>query len=123
MRINPGECLPFGYGIIYYDAPRNQSVACWVPFNWVLRGLRELWYCLSIPGRSRREKAEAELKSLIRCIHKQWYSNWLDDPKTAIKLHNHISELFNYAGIEETLCRNNPEKISPTDFENMMENK
>lgn len=65
-RINPGECLPFGYGIIYYDAPRDQRVACWFPFNLILRGMRELWYFLAIPRRSRLEKAEREIKRKYR---------------------------------------------------------
>ena len=63
---------------------------------------------------------EKELYSLIKCIHKQWYSDWLDDPKMAIKLHRHMGELFNYAGIKETLCENNPDKVTPTDFEKMV---
>lgn len=57
--------------------------------------------------------SEEEVKGLIKCIHKIWYSDWLDNLESRIKLHQHLGELFNYAGITETLCENNPEETTP----------
>lgn len=62
---------------------------------------------------------EFELKQVIRCIHRIWYADnpaWTESPKMALELLEHMSELFNYAGITETLVENNPDKMSPEDF-------
>lgn len=57
-----------------------------------------------------------ELKALIRCIHTEWYGDWMKTPERALKMHQHMSELFNHADIDETLVENNPDKVSPAQF-------
>jgi hypothetical protein len=62
-----------------------------------------------------------KLKSTIRCIHGFWYrGKFLEDPVEAIKLHSHMEDLFNFAGITETLCENNPDLMSPDEFAKQM---
>ncbi len=63
--------------------------------------------------------SEEELKSLIKCLHEIWYQNWPENPSLALKLHRHMDELWNYAGITSTLVENNPDKISPQLFKMM----
>ena len=57
--------------------------------------------------------SEAEVKELIKCVHRIWYQDWLDNKILAYELHQHLSALFNYAGITETLCENNPGRKTP----------
>ena len=60
-----------------------------------------------------------ELKATIRCVHRLWYADWQEDPQVALDLHRHLSVLFNYAGIEETLAENNPNEVSTEEFARM----
>lgn len=63
---------------------------------------------------------EAELKAIIRCIHKLWYSEWIGDHEAMIKMHEHMSALWNFVGIESTLCENNPDELTPEEVKCMM---
>ena len=61
----------------------------------------------------------SEVKALIKCLHGIYYQeepNILNSPTLYIKYHQHLSKLFDYAGITETLCKNNPEGIHPNDL-------
>lgn len=61
---------------------------------------------------------EAELKALIVCIHRLFYTeDMLDNPETFLEFHRHLEYLFNYAGITSTLTENNPDQISPEQLE------
>ncbi len=62
---------------------------------------------------------ENEIKALIKCVHKLWYSEWTEDPSLALRLHRHMEALFNYAGIEDTLVENNPDAVTPEMFKIM----
>ena len=59
---------------------------------------------------------DAEVKEVIKCIHRIWYQDWLENKILAYELHQHLGELFNYADITETLCENNPGRVTPTEF-------
>lgn len=60
---------------------------------------------------------EEEVKATIKCIHKMWYDGtWMSSPEGTINMHRHLAHLFNYAGITETLCENNPDEMSPDEF-------
>jgi hypothetical protein len=49
---------------------------------------------------------EEEIKAVIRCIHEIWYNDdWLSDPETVLKMHNHMCALFDFAGITSTLVK------------------
>lgn len=63
-----------------------------------------------------------QIKSVIRCLHKKWYADDFDltDPIHFLFIHRHLSGLFNYAGITESLYSNNPEQISPTKLESII---
>lgn len=63
--------------------------------------------------------SEDQVKSIIKCIHRIWYAsdpNWLESKAMALELHQHLGELFNYAEITETLCKNNPDRICPSEW-------
>lgn len=58
-----------------------------------------------------------ELKTTIRNVHKLWYNkNWAKSPTHAMKLHRHMEDLFNFAGITSTLVDKNPDEVSPQEF-------
>lgn len=61
-------------------------------------------------------KTPEELKNVIKCIHKLWYDDPFKSREDAYQLHQHLGELFNYAGITETLVKNNPGKTTPEEF-------
>lgn len=64
------------------------------------------------------EVTAVQAKETIKKIHSVWYDgDFLKDPALAIAMHRHMEVLFNFAGIEETLVENNPDKITPTQVE------
>jgi hypothetical protein len=66
-----------------------------------------------------RELTPDQVKSIIKCIHKKWYSDdfKLADPSDFLFIHRHLGGLFNYAGITETLVENNPGETTPDEVE------
>ncbi len=63
------------------------------------------------------EMTHEQLKKVIRCVHKGYYTgDFLESRESFMMLHSHLSILFNYAGITETLCKNNPKEMRPKDF-------
>ena len=60
-----------------------------------------------------------EIKQIIKDFHTIWYQNWPDNPDLCLKLHRVCERLFNFAGIDSTLCKNNPNEMTPEMFKIM----
>ena len=67
-EIQEGERLPRGYGVAYYDVARYQAICYPIPFNLLIKALREIYYRVASPSISEREKqvARAYQKGLLR---------------------------------------------------------
>lgn len=66
------------------------------------------------------EPSLEQAKAIIRCIHSIWYKgDFFTNKGEALNLHQHLSSLFNFAGITDTLCENNPDKVTPEEFMQM----
>lgn len=64
-----------------------------------------------------RDATPDEIKNLIKCIHEIWYNEfWMQDPSLALRLHRHMSFLFDYAEITSSLVENNPGEVTPCEF-------
>ncbi len=62
-----------------------------------------------------------ELKAIIRCIHRIYYEqDIMNNPLDALEFHKHLSVLFDFAGITSSLSENNPDKMSPEAFEQLV---
>lgn len=60
---------------------------------------------------------QEELKEVIKCVHEMYYTGkFLESPEEGLKFHRHMEILFNYANIEDSLVKNNPDKVSPEQF-------
>lgn len=58
--------------------------------------------------------SEEELKALIKKLHRVYYcEDVLENPQRYLEFHGFLQELFNYAGITDTLVSNNPNEVSP----------
>jgi hypothetical protein len=62
-----------------------------------------------------------DAKSIIKCIHRMWYPEdgeptFINDRGTLLNLHQHMSQLFEWAGITETRVENNPDEMTPQQF-------
>lgn len=59
IRAEGGTMIPFGYGIAWRDFADNRQVMYPIPFNIIIRWLRDLHYWLMVVGRpGYREKVE-----------------------------------------------------------------
>lgn len=65
-EIREGEKLRWGYGFCWQNWNRNTTTTCLVPFNFILRWVRELYFWLASPQRSKRD---IEIKNKIS---EQW---------------------------------------------------
>lgn len=59
-----------------------------------------------------------ELIEAIQRLHTIYYEGRpFQNPHDALEMHKELAWLFNYAGIESTLVRNNPQEVTPDEFE------
>lgn len=71
-QVYEGERLPWGYGRAYY-LPQTDAMVCYpVPFNLVVRWLRNLYYWLATPKIAYKEKYEVLVKSLQESNKRYW---------------------------------------------------
>jgi len=61
----------------------------------------------------------SEVKELIKALHKAYYVDEMT-PKEFMTFHAALEDLFNYAGIENSLVENNPGEVSPNAFKAML---
>lgn len=64
-----------------------------------------------------KELTKEQLNGVIKCLHKIWYEgDFIKNPNDAVALHQHLSVLFNHAGIKGTLVENNPGGLTADEF-------
>lgn len=54
-EIQEGEKLRWGYGYCWQNYNRNTTTTCPVPFNFILRWIRELYFWLASNKRNKRD--------------------------------------------------------------------
>jgi len=70
-EIQEGEKLRWGYGYCWKNYNRNTTTTCLVPFNFILRWIREVYFWLASPQRNKRD---IEIRNIISGEYNRGYN-------------------------------------------------
>ena len=87
-KANPGEYIPWGYGIAYWDYCTFHAIAYPVPINLLVRWSRNLWQALTL---HRPSKIDEELQ-------KAYQKGRRDEAQDNEKLQSRLARAAGYVG-------------------------